>query len=376
MEKKVKTIAFYLPQFHTIPENDMAYGKGFTEWTNTKKAKPLFEGHLQPKTPLNENYYCLLDDGVMQSQAELAKKYGIYGFCYYHYWFNGKKLLEKPIEKMLADKSIDIPFCLCWANENWTKRWDGGNNEIIVEQSYGDLEDIDKHIDYLSEYFSDERYIKIDGKPVFIIYRPEIIPNLIDYVDRIRDRVNKKGYPGLILMSQFPQFYFENKSLDLFDNFIQFQPLFVTAHNPNSYKNRFKRRIKNLLILLGMRETVQRIKNISEEKNKDNNLIIRSFDKDWKRILNYKVKDRRLIAGAFPNWDNTPRKLNGVLYVGSTPEKFEKYMHELKTKVEKEYESDFIFLNAWNEWAEGAILEPDTHYEYRYLEALKNAIDK
>ena len=138
MDRK-KVIAFYLPQYHTIPENDASYGKGFTEWTNVKKASPLFKNHNQPRVPEKNNYYNLLDTEVMIGQAELAKKYGIYGFCYYHYWFkNGKKLLEKPLEAMLKDKRVDIPFMLCWANENWTRKWDGGNNEIIVEQDYGD----------------------------------------------------------------------------------------------------------------------------------------------------------------------------------------------------------------------------------------------
>lgn len=148
-----KIIALYLPQFHTIPENDKWWGNGFTEWTNTRKAKPLFKGHYQPKTPLNENYYDLSDVTVMEKQAELAKKYGVYGFCYYHYWFkNGKKLLEKPIENMLSDKKVKIPFCLCWANENWSRNWNGGNREILMEQDYGNKKDWDKHFEYLLNF--------------------------------------------------------------------------------------------------------------------------------------------------------------------------------------------------------------------------------
>ena len=146
-DNKIKVIAYYLPQYHSIPENDAAWGKGFTEWVNTKKAKPQFEGHYQPKTPLNDNYYDLSDVNVMVKQAAMAKKYGIYGFCYYHYWFkNGKKLLEKPVEQMLKTSKVDIPFCMSWANENWSKRWDGGKEELIVEQDYGEEEDWRKHL--------------------------------------------------------------------------------------------------------------------------------------------------------------------------------------------------------------------------------------
>lgn len=376
MDKEIKVIAFYLPQFHTIPENDQAYGEGFTEWTNTKKAKPLFEGHLQPKTPLNENYYCLLDDGVMRDQALLAKEYGIYGFCYYHYWFNGKKLLERPIEKMLDDKAIDIKFCLCWANENWTKKWDGGNNEVIVKQSYGDLEDVDRHIDYLIKFFEDERYIKIDGKPLFIIYRPDIIPNLKITIKRIRKRINEHGFPGIVLASQYPKFYYENVNLDLFDHFIQFQPHFLQTYDINGHRTKLQKKIMEIMIRLGLREFGKRIRGmVIGEDNTKKELEIRSYDDDWEKILDYKVNDKKLMAGAFPDWDNTPRNKNGIAYKGSTPRKFENYMRLLVDKVKREYSTDFIFLNAWNEWAEGAILEPDEHYKYGYLEALKNTLD-
>ncbi len=375
MEKRIKTIAFYLPQFHTIPENDMAYGKGFTEWTNTKKAKPLFEGHLQPKTPLNENYYCLLDDGVMQSQAELAKKYGIYGFCYYHYWFNGKKLLEKPIEKMLDDKSIDIPFCLCWANENWTRKWDGGNNEVIVTQKYGDMKDLDEHIKYLCNFFNDDRYIKINDKPVFIIYRPDIIPDLKRVVKTFRKKVLEYGFPGIVLMAQYPRFYYENVSLDLFDNYIQFQPLFLQTYEINKDRKKISKKLMEISIFLGLRDFAKKIRSLFVKEKKHNELEIRSYDDDWQRILDYTVKDKRLIAGAFPDWDNTPRNRTGVAYKGSSPAKFEKYMNLLIDKVKREYSSDYIFINAWNEWAEGAVLEPSVDFQYGYLEALKKALN-
>lgn len=162
--KGVKLIAFYLPQFHAIPLNDQCWGKGFTEWTNVRKAQALFSGHDQPKIPLDLNYYDLMDDQVKIWQSNLAKKYGIFGFCYYHYWFkHGEKLLEKPAEQMLKNKKIEIPFCFCWANENWSKNWDGGDQEIIMEQDYGGKEEWERHFQYLLNFFQDERYITVDG---------------------------------------------------------------------------------------------------------------------------------------------------------------------------------------------------------------------
>lgn len=371
---KSKVIAFYLPQFHSIPENDKAHGKGFTEWTNTKKANPLFEGHRQPRTPMNENYYNLLDEGVMAQQIKLAKEYGVYGFCYYHYWFkNGKKLLEKPLENMLKDKSLDMPFCLCWANENWTRRWDGGNNEIIVEQDYGDLADLKNHVDYLCEFFRDERYIKIEGKPLLLIYKPELIPNLKLVVKTIREQANINGFSDINISIQFPRYYIDGANLGLFDNYIQFQPKFIQDAQDADSKNPLRRFIKKLMI------TVDPDKMLMGKLKKSGgntapSLKHRSYDSDWSSIISYKVKDKRLIAGAFVDWDNTARNKNGLVYDGADPQKFGKYMKALVKKVEAEYSTPYIFINAWNEWAEGTYLEPDSDYEYGYLEALSEAL--
>ncbi len=179
----MKIIAFYLPQFHNIPENDEWWGNGFTEWTNVKKAKPLYEGHMQPRVPLGGNYYNLLDDNVKIWQADLAKKYGVYGFCYYHYWFNGKMLLEKPMEQMLANKEVDIPFCICWANEPWTKAWVGDERKLLIAQEYGQEEEWKQHFMYLLPFFKDERYITKDGKPLFVFYRPDIVPCMKEMIE-------------------------------------------------------------------------------------------------------------------------------------------------------------------------------------------------
>lgn len=374
----VKVIAFYLPQFHTIPENDKAHGIGFTEWTNTKKAKPLFDEHYQPRTPLNNNYYCLLDKGVMQQQAELAKQYGIYGFCYYHYWFkNGKKLLEKPLEKMLNDPSIDIPFCLCWANENWSKRWDGGNNEIIVEQDYGDTKDLEKHIDYLCNFFRDPRYIKEKGLPILVLYKPEIIPNLKKMIRIIRERVKENGFPGVKIIVQYPKFYFNGANLNLFDGYIQFEPKFIQDSIVDGQRSRSKKVIKKALLSMGLTNFVEYVEETLTKRHTEGKVLaltMRDYDQDWEAILKYPVNDSKLIAGAFNDWDNTARNKKGLMYRGANPQKFGRYMKQLVSKVQNEYSSSFIFINAWNEWAEGAYLEPDERYQYAYLEALRDAL--
>lgn len=378
-DKECKVIAFYLPQFHAIKENDEAYGKGFTEWTNTKKAKPLFDGHYQPRTPYEKNYYNLLDEGVMEKQAKLAKDNGVYGFCYYHYWFKGgHKLLEQPIERMLKNPKIDIPFCLSWANENWSKRWDGGNHDIIVEQDYEDYEDIYAHVDYLCQFFKDPRYICEDGKPVLLIYKPELIPNLKKVVRLIRKRIQENGFKGVKLIVQYPKYFFDGAHLDYFDAYVQFQPRFIQEYQKYSSRSNIRQWIKKMLLLMGMKKLVFKAGDIlykkNSQKNHCNQLEIRSYDDDWNKIIQYEVKDERLIAGAFVDWDNTARNKNGLVYKGTSPEKFEKYMTKLVEKVDKEYSSEFIFINAWNEWAEGAYLEPDEKYEFAYLNALKKSL--
>ena len=223
----MKIIALYLPQYHDIPENDKWWGKGFTEWVNVKKAKPLYEGHYQPHVPLNNNYYNLLDDDVKIWQADLAKKYGVYGFCYYHYWFNGKMLLEQPMEQMLKNEKIDLPFCICWANEPWTRAW-VGETETLIAQQYGYEKEWKEHFDYLLPFFKDNRYIKEDNKPLFVIYRPEVIGVLKDMLNYWNELAIDNGFSGM-------KYAFQTLSMDvakdpnkaLFDYDIEFQPTYA-----------------------------------------------------------------------------------------------------------------------------------------------------
>lgn len=376
--KDIKVIAFYLPQFHAIPENDKAHGKGFTEWTNVKKAKPLFEKHYQPRVPKNENYYNLLTEGVMEKQVNLAKENGIFGFCYYHYWFkDGKKLLEQPIENMLKNKSIDMPFCLSWANENWTKCWDGGDNEIIMEQDYGDESDWDKHIQYLIKFFKDERYITIDEQPLFLIYKPELIPNLKKMINYIRKRVKEYGFNGIKIGVQYPKYYCDNRKRSLFDYYIEFEPAFTLHYTRIERKPWLIRNIKTTLYSLNMDRIVKSLEYIKGKSSKaksNNKLEIRKFDKDWKNILSRNINDNKMILGAFTDWDNTSRNKNGRVYTGSNPEKFRYCFSELIRKIKKEKKENIIFINAWNEWAEGAYLEPDEKYGSDYLKAINKAL--
>lgn len=375
----MKIIAFYLPQFHNIPENDEWWGDGFTEWVNVKKAKTLYKGHIQPKIPLNGNYYDLLDDNVKIWQAKIAKKYGVYGFCYYHYWFNGKLLLEKPMEQMLANKNIDMPFCICWANEAWTKAW-VNSSQTLIPQKYGGKREWKDHFDYLLQFFKDERYIKCDGKPLLVIYKPELIECGNDMIDYFQKLAKNAGFPGLCMAYQHGNmdFYSEKKDDSRYDLDIEFQPIYARYERDKAVQASGIRAIlKDIYykasILLGKKlGTEINIRGLTKDSD-----TVRTYDYDeiWSYILNKEVIDSKRVPGAFATWDNTPRHgINGHVYTGSTPEKFEKYLTKLIKKAKEEYHKDMIFIYAWNEWAEGGYLEPDKENGYGYLEAIYKAL--
>jgi len=366
----MKIIPFYLPQYHEIPENNEWWGKGFTEWTNVKNARPLYEGHKQPKVPQNNNYYCLLDEKVIDWQIKLAKKYGIYGFCFYHYWFDGHLLLEKPIEQYLQNRNLDLPFCLCWANPDWTKIWAGKGSEVLIHQNYMNKSDLEKHMTYLINFFKDPRYIKEDGQPVFIIYSPEEIPNLSDIVSYIRKRVVDEGFPGIKLMYQ----YYVSPDKDecvrkQFDYKIRFQPVHALHEIEDSGR-------KGIMIkILHFGNNI--IKKFFKSDLSDHLLRLRktSYDEVWNKVINYEPKDSKDVACAFVNWDNTPRRGNsGRVIVGGTPKKFENYMKQLLKKVDNCYGNEYVFITAWNEWSEGSYLEPDKDDGCSYLSAISEAI--
>lgn len=369
----MKVIAYYLPQFHETRQNNEWWGKGFTEWTNVKKAKPLYKGHYQPRVPLNQNYYDLLDDKVKSWQVKIAKKHGIYGFCFYHYWFNaGDLLLEQPVEQFLKNKSLDIHFCLSWANEPWTKAWVSKQDQILIEQNYGDNITWKRHFEYLLPYFKDPRYICENNKPLFIIYRPEIIDCLNEMLDYWDNLAKMNGFSGMEYAYQGIWFdQIKNRDDSRFTYNIEYEPGYGESRLFSKRKQRLIKLAKDI------DEMIFKIFN-----HKLSELYLRqvrklSYDDVWKSINSYVPNDHKRIAGAFVDWDNTPRRgLKGLVIEGASPEKFYFYFKERIRKAKQFYSSDMVFIFAWNEWAEGGYLEPDQRHQYGYLEAIRKVLEE
>ncbi|MFS7246089.1 glycoside hydrolase family 99-like domain-containing protein [Rahnella inusitata] len=358
----MKTIAFYLPQFHEIEENNKWWGDGFTEWTNVKKSKPLFKGHYQPREPLDDNYYNLLNKKTLEWQASLAKEYSVDGFCFYHYWFNGTRLLDKPAEILLENKDIDLPFLFSWANEPWTRSWDGSHRDVLMAQDYGDENDWLIHFNYLKPFFEDDRYIKYNGKPVFLLYRSASFERCAEWISFWRKLASNTKFKDIHFVSSLTSF--ENDSRDLgFDAELNFEPMSTMAHGKvNAHAIQ--------------RKLLSRIKKVSNKIfNTDYVEHVQSYQDIWNKILN-KEFDSNHYSGAFVDWDNSPRKKTKSLVMkGASPvtfhDNFEKlYRKSLSSQV------PFLFINAWNEWAEGTYLEPDKKNGYGYLESIKNVVEK
>ncbi len=362
----MKIIAFYLPQYHTIPENDKWWGKGFTEWTNLKKAKPLFEDHYQPRIPFKNNYYNLTDLNDIKWQIEIAKENGIYGFCIYHYWFNGHKLLEKPLEIILNNKDLKIPFCICWANENWTRAWVSKENKILISQKYGNCDEWEEHFNYFLNFFKDDRYITENGYPLLVIYRPEIITELNEMLDFWTELARKNGFPGIKYAYQTVQISIDDNR---FSYRIEYQPNYA-RYDINKNNQIFLRSIKRRLVKL-----FNKI-NVNLENTHPKGLIIENYDDIWDAILSRRPSDQKSIPGAFVDWDNTPRREDrGSLILGANPEKFGYYLRKQILNAKDNYKSDMIFIFAWNEWTEGGYLEPDEKYKDGYLAEIKKALE-
>lgn len=351
-QKPARVIAFYLPQFHPIAENDAWWGNGFTEWTNVRPAEPQFRGHFQPHIPHPDiGYYDLRDRTVQIKQIELARLYGIEGFCYYYYRFNGKRLLETPIENYLNDPTLDFPFCLCWANENWTRRWDGLESEILIAQKHSREDDVECIAD-LARYMRDPRYIRIDGKPLLLVYRPKLLPSARKTAERWRSWCRKNGI-GEIYIAYTQSFEKVSPDVYGFDAAIEFPPNNSSPPNITSSVN---------LI----------------QKDFNGNVY------DWKvfveRSNEYADHNYKLFRSVCPGWDNTARrKQSATAFVNNTPELYREWLENaIKDTVLRFPVADerLVFVNAWNEWAEGAHLEPDTATGYAYLQATRDALEQ
>lgn len=348
---EVKALAFYLPQFHTFPENDRWWGKGFMEWTNTKKAKPDYDGHYEPREPHDDiGYYTLDNVETIKKQVELAKQHGIYGFCFYYYWFSGKRLMEKPVDLFLKDKSIDFPFCLCWANENWTRRWDGKDKEVLIEQKY-EKDDPRKFILDMKKYLKDSRYIRIDGKPLILVYEPNSIPDFGNVVKEWREVARKEKIGEILVWSKNKTYDHDFENADFVDAEFDFAPTGHVHFLPGT-----------IIDSRDGRDIVDYSKLVDNARNK--------------RIYYEHTPVKPFYYSCTMGWDNSPRKKNYFSFGEYSPERFYDWLKLIIEETKRRFSEDkrYIFINAWNEWAEGTYLEPDKKYGYTNINTAAKAI--
>jgi len=364
---KIRAIAFHLPQFHPIPENDAWWGKGFTEWTNVAKAEPLFHGHYQPHLPADLGFYDLRLPEARAAQAELAAEYGVYGFCYYHYWFNGRRILERPVNEIWKSGEPDFPFCLCWANENWTRRWDGLEREILLKQNYGAEDDL-AHIRALAPFFLDPRYIRVIGKPMFLVYRASQLPEPERTTEIWRKEAERVGLKGLFLVRVEAAKEQGDPRMLGFDCAADFQPHFGADLGECRITRRkwwHRRRIRT-----------------AEPAFYDN--LIFDYRALAERAQATSSPSYPRIPCVCPGWDNSPRRKSGAhIFINSTPDAYGQWLQEVvnRRRAEAKAEGDglispesLVFINAWNEWGEGNHLEPCQRWGRGYLEATRAAL--
>lgn len=382
----VKIIAIYLPQFHPIPENDRWWGKGFTEWTNVGRAKPLFKGHYQPRVPADLGYYDLRLPEVREEQAKLAHEYGIEGFCYYHYWFgNGRRLLERPFNEVLASGKPDFPFCLCWANHTWSnKTWEKSSakiqDTILMEQQYLGVEDYTMHFNAVLPAFKDKRYIQVDGKPIFFIYHPLDIPDMKLFIETWQKLARQNDLNGIYFVGMSPSTWSHVKqsdgsvkvvlpnlksSADVYKGILN---LGFDAVNSNGKrrgelltKGKYFTYFRELMLRFGL-----------------NKKLVYDYPKTVKNFFAPEDKWDNVFPMIMAGYDRTARIGNGEgIFVNNTPEHFKKHVMDAINIVKNKPENrQIILLNAWNEWAEGCYVEPDLKYGHGYLRAIKEALEE
>ena len=340
--KPPRLVAFYLTQFHPIPENDKWWGKGFTEWTNVTKASPLFPGHYQPHLPTDLGFYDLRLRATRREQIRIAKDYGIDGFCYHYYWFSGTRLLNEPLDDMLADPGSDMPFCLCWANENWTRRWNAAEHDVLIAQRYLPSDDLN-FIDSLLDFFRDRRYIRIDGKPFLIVYRPQHLPDARKTAAIWRQRCVDEGIGEIHLCAALTHGNEDYEQFG-FDSGVEFPPHNAGCTNVAhqfSFHSPFRGSAVEFTEIAGT-------------------------------FLERRHKQENVFRCVFPSWDNTARTGDRATFVlNACPENYEYWLVESIRRTRDDFPNQdrFVFINAWNEWAEGCHLEPDRKHGRQYLEA-------
>jgi len=368
---KPKIIAFYLPQFHPMPENDAWWGPGFTEWTNVAKARPLYRGHFQPHLPAHLGFYDLRLPETREAQAQLAKEAGIYGFCYWHYWFNGKRIMNRPFDEVLETGAPDFPFCLAWANHSWHKKsWTAGNqmdptkSEMLIEQTYGGIDDYTNHFYALLDAFKDHRYIKVKGKLLFMVYNALDFYEFPTFSAIWQQLAETEGLPGFYFVTHAciePQ-------IVKIDDFLAhgYDAVNVSLHFRPFKENRLKKSDYFRRLVRKIRSSYRLRPDIVEYE-------------DALKWMDSEIFDRpHIIPTIIPNWDHTPRSgLFGRVFQNSTPELFRKHVHMiLKHLKETSEEKAIVFLKSWNEWGEGNYIEPDMEYGNKRLEVLKTEIEE
>jgi lipopolysaccharide biosynthesis protein len=357
----MRTIALYLPQFHPIPENDAWWGPGFTEWRNVVKARPQFPGHYQPHLPADLGFYDLRVPETREAQAAMAARYGISGFCYYHYWFNGRRLLHRPFDEVLRSGAPDFPFCLCWANENWTKRWDGYDDQVLMAQVHS-FEDDCKHIEFLSKAFVDPRYIKVDGRPLFLVYRPKLLVEPKRTAAVWREKARRNGFPDLYLVKVEVFGDKEDPASIGFDAAMEFAPHFREVRRIG----RWAERLRTRLIRAGLLPPTPYLTH-----------NVCRYEALVEHMLTQAEVPYRRFRCVTPSWDNLARRVAGAwIFRGSTPDLYESWLRTAVDETRARYTGDerLLFINAWNEWAEGNHLEPDQRWGHAYLEATARAL--
>jgi lipopolysaccharide biosynthesis protein len=352
-------IAFYLPQYHPIPENDAWWGKGFTEWTNVAKANPLFKQHYQPHLPADLGFYDLRLPEVREAQANLASEYGLYGFCYYHYWFQGRQLLERPFNDVLTSGKPDFPFCLCWANESWSRTWLGEERQILIQQTYSEEDDW-HHAKWLAAVFRDPRYIRHAGRPVFLLYSVPRHQNAARFCEILRETCNRSGETTPYLIGADSHCPWQDTRQQGFDTTLHFEPQLSALPQCFSDGWSVRRFIRNLQfgVLSGR---------------------MKLYDyREGRRQMKGKKVDFPQVPCVLVGWDNTARRGKmGSILLGSTADNFANELRQtLGSLVESSSQDDLLFVNAWNEWAEGNHLEPDQHFGRANLVALKRVLSE